>query len=231
MSSVGASTHSGSSSLRTTWKNDAFNFISRVYSSTSKANVLIKLLLAFELLQLVALTINSDFAYIHKALDPRSFLQFIRFSGYDSDSYSLLSHSFLTVFLVVSASLALLLLLTGSYYTRDGRSVTVLLVFTKIFIEIISAIFFLPLTITAFTWTHCSDNSTFFAVSLNQCWSAEYLFYRSIILFSWIILFGLVLLKESIFIDISFKSKRIFASLDRRFNLYLLTTKIIFAFL
>ncbi|KAL0212720.1 hypothetical protein RCL1_006346 [Eukaryota sp. TZLM3-RCL] len=233
MSSVGGSIKSGASGFQQNWKNDGFGFASQVHSSTDKHNTLTKVLFFVEILQIIGIVINKHFPFIHQDLDPRGFLHGLQFAGYDPSEnvWSPFSRFVLTISLGLLPLVFILLFVVGSYLLRNGRSVSGVAVFSKSLLEIFSALFFLPLTITAFTWVQCSDSSTFVSVSVAQCWTPEYIFYRSLLFLSWIGLLCVALFKESMFVDISLASKRVFSGLDRRFNIYFLGSKVVFAFL
>ncbi|KAL0240736.1 hypothetical protein GEMRC1_005972 [Eukaryota sp. GEM-RC1] len=130
---------------------------------------------------------------------------------------------------LVSSFLILVLVGSGFWISKSTTKPIFLFPLTKIFFELISSIFFLPFTITAFSHISCSDDSSFYAIPADQCWSTQNVFLKGLFLFAWSIIFIISLIRTSMFTDILPTSKRLFASLDRRFLINLLLVKVFLA--
>ncbi|KAL0244104.1 hypothetical protein GEMRC1_008192 [Eukaryota sp. GEM-RC1] len=194
-------------------------------------NFLVSLLLVVEFLQLIALVINRHFPYIHEALDTRHFLQLLAFSGYDDAYFSVFSHSVLSIIIVsIPILLGASICLCG-YLAVENRQLKFLLYCFKVLLEFVSSFLFLPLTITAFTWFNCSDDSPYFSIAVSSCWSAQSVLIKTVMFLSWLALSSFVLLRELVLVDVSPNSKRAFCSLNRDFKVVMLIVKVLLAFL
>ncbi|KAL0241086.1 hypothetical protein GEMRC1_006321 [Eukaryota sp. GEM-RC1] len=181
--------------------------------------------------EIIALVINRHFPYIHEALDTRHFLHFIAFSGYDDAYFSVFSHSALSIIIVGIPILLGASMCLGGYLATENRQSKLLLYCFMVLLQFVSAVLFLPLTITAFSWFNCSDDSPYFSIAVSSCWSAQSVLLKTVMFLSWLALSSFVLLRELVLVDVSPNSKRVFSCLNRDFKVVMLIVKVLLAFL
>ncbi|KAL0220505.1 hypothetical protein RCL1_000359 [Eukaryota sp. TZLM3-RCL] len=211
--------------------NTVFAFSSTLISTFNKHNFVAGTLILLEILQFLSLVINRHFRFIHPALDPRHFLHFLLFSGYDTAYWAPVSHQLITFAIPTLAIVLASLTGLGTFLSSKSQSNYLIVLSSRVLLDLTASIFFLPLTITTFSWLNCSDSSPFVSVPLDSCWTLNTTFYKFGLLFSWSILFVLSLFRASSLVDINPLSKKFFACFNRSFLIDLIFVKVVFAFL